>query len=177
MVKAKLVTGVLILTLGACSSQQQQNASNTVTDQYLATAVAAKVATIDADATTRVHASSNNGIVTLTGQVRNAQERLRYDSAAKSVNGVKAVRDELAMNPTAEGLRGHVSDAALTARVSAAIAGEAGLNAFHIAPSVHQGDVTLRGRVRTQAVHQTVLQTVRGVPGVKAITDQITVAR
>jgi osmotically-inducible protein OsmY len=35
--------------------------------------------------------------------------------------------------------------------------------------------VTLRGTVPSQSIHQTILQTVRGVSGVKSIDDRITV--
>lgn len=159
--------------LAACSGQQQQSASSSANDTYLVTAIGAKIAAVDVDAVTRVHVSANHGAVTLTGQALSAKERLSYERAAKSVNGVTSVRDELTVNPRAEGLRGQASDAALAARISAAIAGEAGLNTFHVQPSVHKGNVTLRGKVPTQSLHQTILQTVRGVPGVKNVVDQI----
>lgn len=166
----------LALALGACTAQQQHSASTRANDAYLVSAVGAKLASIDVDAVTRVHITSDHGVVTLTGQAHNAQERLRYENAAKSVSGVTGVRDQVTVNPQAEGLRGQASDAALAARISAAIAGQAGVNAFHVQPSVHQGNVTLRGRVPTQAVHQTILQTVRGISGVKSVVDQISVS-
>jgi osmotically-inducible protein OsmY len=116
-------------------------------------------------------------VLTLSGAAHTPAQRDSYVAAAKSVNGVSAVRDELTIDPHAEGLRGQAGDAALTARISAAIAGQAGVNAFHVAPSVHQGNVTLKGTVPSQSVHQTILQTVRAVPGVKGVVDQITVNR
>jgi osmotically-inducible protein OsmY len=168
---ALALTGVLT----ACSAQQQKTASNTANDTFLVTAVGAKLASIDVDAVTRVHVAADHGVVTLSGDAHNAAERAQYVQAAQSVDGVTAVNDNLKINPAAQGLRGQTSDAALTARISAAIAGQAGMNAFHIAPSVHQGNVTLKGTVPTQSIHQTILQTVRGIPGVKSITDQIDV--
>lgn len=170
-----VLTASAVLTLAACSAQQQQRASSSANDTYLVTAVGAKIASVDVDAVTRVHVSANHGAVTLMGQAHSAQERLAYEKAAESVSGVTSVRNELVVNAHAEGLRGRVSDAALAARISASIAGEAGLNTLHVQPSVHQGNVTLRGNVPTQAVHQTVLQTVRGVPGVRSVVDQIIV--
>lgn len=164
-----------ILALAACTAQQQQNASASANDTYLVTAVGTKIATVDVDALTRVHVSASHGVITLTGQARSMQEKVRYEDAAKSVSGVTAVRDQLAINPHAQGLRGRAADAALEARISAAIAGQTGVNAFHVQPSVHQGNVTLRGKVPTQAIHQTILQTVRGVPGVKDVDDRLTI--
>lgn len=168
-------TLALALAITACSAQQQQNASTTANDTLLADAVGAKIASVDVDAVTRVHVSANHGVITLSGEARSVQEKRRYANAAKSVNGVTAVQDEVVINPRTEGLRGQTADAALAARISGAIAGQAGVNALHVQPSVHQGTVTLRGRVATQPLHETILQTVRGVPGVKAVIDQITV--
>ena len=170
-----VVAIALAVALAACSAQQQRSASSSANDAYLVTAVGAKLASVDVDAVTRVHVSADHGVVTLSGQAHNSAERARYVDAAKSVDGVTAVKDVLTINPQAEGLRGQTSDAALTARISAAIAGQAGVNAFHVKPSVHQGNVTLTGSVPSPSVHQTILQTVRGIPGVKSLADQIVV--
>lgn len=170
-----LLVLALAASLSACTAQQQRSTSNSVSNSYLVTAVGANLAAVDVDSATRVHITANNGVITLSGAAHNAAERDRYVAAAKSVKGVTVVRDDLSINPRAEGLRGKTSDAVLTARISATIAGQAGINAFHVSPSVHDGNVTLRGTVPSQAVHQTILQTVRGVPGVKSVVDEIAV--
>lgn len=166
----------LVAALAACTAQQQHSASDTANDAYLTTAVGAKLASIDVDATTRVHVTADNGVVTLSGAAHDAAERAKFADAAKSVNGVKAVKDDMHVDPHAEGLRGQTSDAALAARISAAIAEQAGVNALHVKPSVHQGDVTLTGTVPSASVHQTILQTVRGISGVKSVRDRIDVS-
>jgi osmotically-inducible protein OsmY len=169
------ILAAMAVLLTGCSARDQRNASTGANDAYLVTAVGTKLAAIDVDAVTRVHIAADNGVITLSGQARSAQERAQYEDAAKSVSGVRAVDDEVSINPHAEGLRGQAADAALTARISAAIAGQAGVNAFHVQPSVHRGHVALRGRVPTQAIHQTILQTVRAIAGVKSIDDELTV--
>lgn len=68
-----------------------------------------------------------------------------------------------------------LSNGALEVKVSAAIASEAGANAFHITPVARGGIVTLTGSVPSAAIHRTVIATVRAVPGVKALVDRITV--
>jgi hyperosmotically inducible protein len=170
-----LLALALVAVLAGCSAQDQRSTSNTANDAYLTSAVAAKIASVDVDALTRVHVSVTRGVVTLSGQAHSPAERARYVDTAKSVSGVKSVRDTLTIDPRAEGLRGHASDAALTARISAAIAGQAGVNAFQVKPAVSGGNVTLSGTVPSASVHQTILQTVRGLPGVKSLTDRITV--
>lgn len=68
-----------------------------------------------------------------------------------------------------------LTNGALEVKVSAAIASEAGLNAFHITPKAREGVVTLTGSVPNATIHRTVMQTVRTVPGVKSVVDRLTV--
>ena len=68
-----------------------------------------------------------------------------------------------------------LSNGALEVKVGAAIASEAGTNVFHITPVARHGVVTLTGTAPSQAIHETVLRTVRAVPGVSAVIDRITV--
>ncbi|MGC2129528.1 MAG: BON domain-containing protein [Candidatus Aquilonibacter sp.] len=66
-------------------------------------------------------------------------------------------------------------DAALAVRVSAAIATQAGVNTFHIAPVAHDGVVTLTGTAPSHEIDRVIVQTVRGVPGVKSVVDRISI--
>ncbi len=67
------------------------------------------------------------------------------------------------------------TDAALAVRVSAALAAETGVNAFHVKSSANDGVVTLTGTAPNPTIDRTILATVRAVPGVKRIVNQITV--
>jgi hyperosmotically inducible protein len=71
--------------------------------------------------------------------------------------------------------RVQLTNGALEVRVSAAIASQAGLNAFQIGPKARDGVVTLTGTVPSATIHNTVIQTVQHVPGVKRVVDQIRV--
>lgn len=66
-------------------------------------------------------------------------------------------------------------DAALDVRVSAAIAAQAGVNTFHVAPVAHNGVVTLTGTAPNHEIDRVIVQTVRGVPGVKGVEDRISI--
>jgi osmotically-inducible protein OsmY len=126
---------------------------------YLVSAVEAKLVGIDADAATTVHVSVRGGIATLSGQAHSAAERNRYASAAKSVRRIVAVQNKLSVNPH-------------SARVTAAIAAQAGLNVVNVRPSASRGVVTLRGTVPSRSVDKTIVQTVRRVRGVKSVVDR-----
>ncbi|MGD0969105.1 MAG: BON domain-containing protein [Candidatus Aquilonibacter sp.] len=69
------------------------------------------------------------------------------------------------------------TDAALDVRIDAALAAEAGVNAFHVKPSAHGGVVTLSGTAPNATIDRTILTTVRAVPGVKSVVNQIVVQR
>lgn len=76
-------------------------------------------------------------------------------------------------NPDVRKAGRNVSDAALSAAVEAAIAGQAGLNVFHIGATARSGVVTLTGTVRSAAIAQTALTTARNVRGVTRVVDQL----
>jgi osmotically-inducible protein OsmY len=172
--------------LAACSSQQQQQAQtdaqqlyssapDAAKDAYLTAAVASKLAAVDVDAATSVQIAVQGGVATLSGQAHDRAERDRYDAAAKSVDGIVSVRDAVAINPRLRGPREQTADTTLQARVSAAIAAQAGVNVFQVTPTIHGTDVTLAGTVPSRSVARTIVETVRGVTGVTGVDDRLVV--
>lgn len=167
--------GTLVLVAAVatgCTNAQQQKAVHS--DAYVAVTVKAKLATVDVDSTTAVHVSASNGAVTLTGEARTPAERLAYVQAARSVDGVTSVTDRLSVNPRLQGLREQGADATLEARVTAAIAAQAGLNVFHISVTARNGVVTLSGTVPQASIARTVRDSASGVSGVRRLIDHIT---
>lgn len=68
-------------------------------------------------------------------------------------------------------------DAALTAKVAAAMAAQAGINAFNVKPTVSGGVVTLTGKAPTPEIKSTILSAVRRVHGVTLVVDHIAIGR
>jgi osmotically-inducible protein OsmY len=178
----------LALALAACSAQQQQStqqgaqqlassAPAAAKDAYLTAAVSARLASVDVDSTTTVQVSTSDGIVTLKGKARDRIVRDAYDRAAKSIDGVTAVRDMLAIDPKLRGLRAQTGDATVTAAVVAAITAQAGVNVFHVTAAAHDGTVTLRGTVATAAIESTVVDAARGVSGVHRVVNDLKIQK
>ncbi len=69
------------------------------------------------------------------------------------------------------------SDTALAVRVDAALAAESGVNAFHVKSTASNGVVTLTGTAPNPTIDRTILDTVRAVPGVKRVVNQIVLQR
>jgi osmotically-inducible protein OsmY len=179
---------VLALALAACTAQQQQStqdsaqqlassAPDAAKNAYLTAAVSAKLASVDVDSTTTVQVSAAGGVVTLKGQARSAATRDAYDRAAKSIDGVTAVRDTISIDPNLRGLRAQTGDAGVAAAVMAAITAQAGVNVFHVTASAHDGIVTLRGTVPTRAIESTVLDAARGASGVRRVVNDLKIEK
>jgi osmotically-inducible protein OsmY len=170
--------------LAACTGSQQRSAQDQVQqaassapdvakNALLVATVGTRLAGVDVDSATSVHISAKDGVVTLSGQAHSAGERERYESVAKSTDGVSSVRDLLTVNPKLRSIREQTSDAALTARVAAAIAAQAGVNVFHVTPTAKSGTVTLRGKVPSASIARTIVDTVKNVPGVTRVDDTL----
>jgi hyperosmotically inducible periplasmic protein len=82
---------------------------------------------------------------------------------------------QLSNNPSVREASAKTADAALTVQVESAIAAESGVNVFHVTPKVHAGAVVLSGTVPSRAAERVIVQSVRAVPGVKSVTDHLSV--
>ena len=179
MVAATVLWAVL---LTACSGQAQKSAQDaasaapgTAKDALIAGSIKTKISAIDLDAATAVNVAVDNGNVTLSGQVRNEAERGQFENAARSVDGVTGVSDTTRVNSGLHGPKETLDDAGLAAKVATALAGQTGLNAFHIKTQAHDGTVTLSGELPTAAIKETALETARRTSGVRGVIDRLTV--
>jgi hyperosmotically inducible periplasmic protein len=146
---------------------QLEHAAN---DALLTTAVKAKLIAVDIDSATSLGVRVDGGTATLTGAVRSAAARERDVAAARSVNGIRAVRDELRVNPALPDVKTRVGDAALAGRIAAAIftqTGSAGVNV-----QVHDGVATLSGHV-DPSVRAAALATARNTTGIRGVVDRM----
>jgi osmotically-inducible protein OsmY len=176
------------IAMSACTAAQQHDANDSAQqlassapdaakNAYLTAAVSTKLATVDINSATSVKVQTNAGVVTLTGAAQTEAKRAAFVSAAKSIDGVVSVRDSLTIDPHLRGVRQQTDDVTLAASVTTAIAAQAGVNVFHVSTSAHDGTVTLDGTVPSRSVARTVVETARGISGVKVVVDKLRVAR
>jgi len=178
----KIFLVVALLALGACSGNAQRTAQNLasaapgqVKDAALAVAIKGKLATIDLDSSAAVSVGVDDGVVTLSGDVRSQKVRQQFESAARSIGGVRSVNDRTTVNPKVRSVRESVSDVTLIARVEGTLLAQTGVNALKVKTGAHAGVVTLTGTVSSRDVKQTMLDAVRAVGGVKSVADHIQV--
>ncbi len=144
-------------------------------ESLLAASIKARLAASDLDATTNVRVGVSGGVATLSGRVHSAGEKTKLVEETRQISGVKSVVDELVVDRNAPTARATLDDVALETRIRAAIAGEAGANAFRLKIAAKAGVVTLGGAVATAALKETIVATARKTPGVRSLSESIAV--
>jgi osmotically-inducible protein OsmY len=168
-----VVTVLFVALLAGCTASQQQRAKADMNDAFIGAQVKAKIAAVDAATVSLVIVDVNHSAVTLTGQVHSQSERSKVDAAARSVSGITKLDDRLTINPKAPTAQEIADDLGLQAKVRGALAAQTGVNALKVQVTVHGSVVVLEGTVSTKAMHEVILETVRGVPGVRRVIDHL----
>lgn len=130
---------------------------------------------IDGDSALHVAVAAHGGAVRLSGRTKSTEIARRYVAAARTISGVRSVRSELVVDPKLPSATKGAADFALAAAVRANLIAQGGLNGVGIGVDVSSGTVTLRGRVKTNAVKATLLDAVRSTSGVRVVTDRLAV--
>ena len=113
----------------------------------------------------------NDGVVTLSGTVPNYAEKWAAEKAARRVAGVKAIAEELEVQPFGAHKRSdtEIAEAAVRA-IKWHVWVPTGIQA-----TVENGWVTLRGEVNWEYQRQAAIDAVSYLPGVIGVSDEITI--
>jgi osmotically-inducible protein OsmY len=172
-----LPAALAAVSLTACSVSEKQDLQRRADDALIAAQVRTKIAAVDPATLSLVHVSSQQGVVTLDGDVPTAAESAKVVEAAARVGGVKRVVSRLRVNPKAPTGVEIARDLALETRVKTAIARDAGVNALRVRVSAHKGVVELKGTLASRALRAVVIGSARSVPGVKQLIATLSVAK
>ena len=95
---ASIATCVALITVSGCAvTRDQSTVGAYIDDTSITTAVKARfVENKDVDASS-ISVETLNGTVQLSGFAKNATEKVRAEELARSVKGVKSVRNEIAL--------------------------------------------------------------------------------
>ncbi|HYC56582.1 MAG TPA: BON domain-containing protein [Candidatus Binatia bacterium] len=112
--------------------------------------------------------------VTLHGTVASAPEKEKAERAAKTVDGVRGVRNLLVVVPPKKEQAIEERDEALAPAVALRLQNEDALGDSNISvESVHKGVVLLKGTARTLTDHLTAVQIAGTIPGVRRVESMI----
>src|SRR5579863_10070165 len=171
--KPALALALAAACVTGCSNQDHSPAQAVADDALITAQVRAKIAMVDPATVGLVHVTSQRGVVTLSGKVKTAKERTDVENAARGVSGEKALTDDIVVDPTAPTAGEMESDLALSAKIHTALAAQTGINVAEIHVDVHRGVVKLSGELPSAAHREVADQTVRKVPGVVKLVDNI----
>lgn len=115
-----------------------------------------------------------DAIITLHGKVTTAQEKSRAAEIAKSINGVKDVRNLLQVVAETDRESVKVSDNQLKDRVATLLDRDAALDDSSVkVASVNKGVVLLSGETKTISDHLRAIEDARAVQGVQRVASEI----
>jgi osmotically-inducible protein OsmY len=122
---------------------------------------------------TYVGVSVKDGVVTLTGHVPSYVEKVAAERAAKRVDGVKAVANEIDVRLRESSRR---TDQDLAVAAVKALNSKLFVPADRIKVTVNNGWITLEGDVKWQFQRRAAERAVRNLPGVRGISNNIKIA-
>jgi hyperosmotically inducible protein len=169
---------VMTLAMVACASTRTQKSAGEQVDDTVTTA-AVKAALI-ADPTTKAHqidVETFKGTVQLNGFVDSAASKERATEVARDQKGVTAVRNNLTVKTTERSTDQVGDDAAITAKVKSALAGDPRTKAHQINIETRDGVVQLSGFVDNSEAKSTAEELARAVDSVKSVDNELDVKK
>ncbi len=164
-----LTAGVtLALALGAPALAAQP-------DAWITTKVKMTLITTDGVHANDINVDTIDGRVTLQGTVDTQDEKARAEVAAQKVDGVRELRNLLAVVAPAHQDAVAMKDDQIEKNVKAALERDQSLDDSNIGvASVNAGTVVLSGTAKTMTDHLRALEVASAVPGVRAVASEVT---
>jgi hyperosmotically inducible periplasmic protein len=172
---AILIVSTAMLGTAACSSTRtQRGAGEEVDDAALLTSVKSALAAESAETAADVNVDVYRGEVKLSGFVDNANDRSRAVQVAQGVDGVKSVKNDIAIGQ--ESSAGEViDDSMLTAKVKTALIANSETKAHQINVETKDGVVQLSGFVDNNSAKSAATTVAKSVTGVKDVKNELSV--
>lgn len=168
------LAGIVALGLSAATFLGTQPAAAETGDSWLTAKTKIALMTAEEVGGLAIDVDTYDSIVTLHGKVTTPQEKARAAEIAKTVSGVKDVRNLLQVVPEADREAAKVADNQLKERVSTVLERDASLDDSSIkVSSVNKGVVLLSGEAKTVSDHLRALEDARAVQGVQRVASEI----
>jgi osmotically-inducible protein OsmY len=151
------------VTTGAAQKEPKKR-----TDRQIANAIDDTFVTDVALHNKQIDVAVNLGIATLTGRVDNLMAKERAAKLAQTIRGVRAVVNSLELKTSSR------SGNDIRKDVTSALLYDAATDSYQIKPEVKDGVVTLSGTLPSYRVRELAVAVAKGVKGVKAVNDNIT---
>jgi osmotically-inducible protein OsmY len=162
--------------------------SRTLDDAGIAAKVKGKLAEDSQTSAIKIGVSTTDGVVTLSGTVPTGTEKTRAEQIARQTDGVKKVVDDITVDPNSIGAtnagekvdeaKKEVAETAKDKLIEGKIQSKlvvAGISGATV--DVQNGEVVLKGAVKTQAQKTEAEDLARNTDGVTKVTNDLSVGR
>lgn len=120
---------------------------------------------------------TRKGEVQLSGFVDSQVQIDRATAVAKNVTGVKSVQNKMTLKGSPASVGNTVDDSIVTTRVKSALLNEASIKSLDIAVVTRKGEVQLSGFVDNQQQIDRALVLARGIEGVVAVNNEMSIKK
>jgi hyperosmotically inducible protein len=96
---AAVVAAALLTTSGCAVTRGQESVGAYIDDATITTQIKSRFVESKAVDAASIHVETLNGTVLLSGFAKNSAERSSAESIARGLNGVRSVRNEIAVRP------------------------------------------------------------------------------
>jgi len=124
----------------------------------------------------KTEVNTANGIVTLTGEAENQAQKDLATEYALEVEGVKQVHNKMTVRGERT-MENRIDDATITARVKSALLSRRSTSAINTSVKTEGGTVILTGKAKNEAEKELAERLARGIEGVRAVENRMTVGR
>ena len=176
LIAAGLVIGLGVSTAYAADDAAPQAHSNSmgtaISDTAITTKVKAKLMGEDTLKKSKISVTTTNGVVTLNGSASSVEAMSTAEYAAKTVDGVKSVDNNLKTAMSSETVartKRAVSDSWITTKVKSEILADSVSKGFHVKVKTTHGVVVLKGALANQDAIEHVKDIAEKVDGVKSV--------
>jgi len=165
----------MVLVCGASWSVMAENA---IDDASITAKVKTALVENPATKARQIDVDTKNGVVQLNGFVDTAEAKSEAESAARNINGVKSVDNNLQVRSGTPRTMGNaVGDSEITAKVKSALIGDARTKAYQIEVKTYKGVVSLGGFVSSSTEKSAAEDVAKNVNGVVKVENGIQVGR
>ena len=172
--KMTAILGVLAVASACTATRTQESAGEAIDDSALTSRV--KIALIDDPVTKagQINVETYRGVVQLGGFVDNAQQKTQAAKVARSITGVKEVRNDLQVSTKPQATAGQdIDDSMITTSVKAKLMDDPTTKAYQINVGTQKGVVQLTGFVDSTTMKARAGEIARSVEGVKDVRNDL----
>jgi hyperosmotically inducible periplasmic protein len=155
--------------------KSKRTAGDVVSDMWITSATKLKLAADSRTPATEINVDSHDGVVTLFGMVPTQQSKTAAAEIARSVAGVKNVRNEIEVVPASKQEKVQARDDEIQKSVEQALKDRGDQENASISVEVKNGVVRLTGTVPTWEKNLSAVYAARSVAGVRSVRSELKV--